>query len=209
MNQPKAFHDPPAGLGRCVARRDGAPIPGSNRPPAWPTPPACRRRPHDHLQPVVATHQAFQYQPSTVAVLNVGDALPPPAAAPEYPPQCDVCVPLPACPRRNLAAPFFGGLHRLAVNDGSAGTGCPTLGLSKVGGGRRWPFARSYPYARCGSNGRQCAKVAGRGAASARSNGAQHVANGVYDLAPRVLHRPTAGFGRWPAVPAATSRSLG
>ena len=23
---------------------------------------------------------------------------------------------------RNLAAPFFGGLHRLAVNDGSAGT---------------------------------------------------------------------------------------
>ena len=26
----------------------------------------------DHLQSVVATHQAFQYQPSTVAILNVG-----------------------------------------------------------------------------------------------------------------------------------------
>ena len=39
------------------------------------------------------------------------------------------CVPLPSCQRRNPEAPFFRGLHRLAVNDGRAGGGLPSCGF--------------------------------------------------------------------------------
>ena len=193
------FHDPPAGQHlECPAGH--APIPGSNRPPAWPTPPACRRRPHRPRSlaigrsdpPGVPIPTEHRRDPECRR-----DALPPPAAAPEYPPQCDVCVPLPAGPRRNLAAPFFGGLHRLAVNDGSAGTGCPTLGLSQVGkegvvGPLPGPILT--PGAEVMEDNAPRWQVVGQHPPGA--TGAQHVANGVYDLAPRVLDRPTAGFGR-------------
>ena len=50
-------------------------------------------------------------------------APPPPTAAPGYPPQYAVCGLAPACPRRTPEAPFFRGLHRLAVDDGPAGAG--------------------------------------------------------------------------------------
>ena len=106
-------------------------------------------------------------------------------------------IPLPAGPRRNLAAPFFGGLHRLAVNDGSTGTGCPTLGLSQVGkegvvGPLPGPILT--PGAEVMEDNAPRWQVVGQH--PPRATGAQHVANGVYDLAPRVLDRPTAGFGR-------------
>ena len=42
--------------------------------------------------------------------------------------------PLQGCPRRyGIAAPSLVYTDPLAVNDGSTGTGCPTLGLSQVG----------------------------------------------------------------------------
>ena len=70
------FHDPPAGqhlegvLPRRTAHQFQAPTAHQLGPlhqlaavgPIGP----------DHLQSVLATHQAFQYQPSTVAILNVG-----------------------------------------------------------------------------------------------------------------------------------------
>ena len=97
----------------------------------------------DQLQPGEITQQLGQHQlgaiPVPVSWHGAGSgcwrhAPPPPKASPWCPPRCGVCVRLPSCQRRNLWAPFFRGLHRLAVNysrirDGSAGGGFPSGGF--------------------------------------------------------------------------------
>ena len=161
----------------------------------------------DHLQSVVATHQAFQYQPSTVAIpecrgtgqaLNVGGMHYRRQQQPQSIHHNVTFASLyPLARVVTSRPPFFGGLHRLAVNDGSTGTGCPTLGLSQVGkegvvGPLPGPILT--PGAEVMEDNAPRWQVVGQH--PPRATGAQHVANGVYDLAPRVLHRPTAGFGR-------------
>ena len=113
---------PTAGAGpeRYAAVLGAAPTPGSSRPPSWPTLPICRRRPHQPRSAVVeGTAPAAGSVPTgrRPGPECRRDALPPPAAAPGYPPRCGVCGPSPSCQRRSLWAPFFTGLHRLAIDD--------------------------------------------------------------------------------------------
>ena len=98
----------------------GAPTPDSNRQCAAPTPPASQHRPH---QPKCAPNGGSG--PGVVAApalphpgLGYRRGAPSqPAADPGYPPRYVVCGPSLSCQRRNPAAPFFGGFHRLAVNN--------------------------------------------------------------------------------------------
>jgi len=54
----------------------------------------------------------------------------PSEANPQCLPRYDVCGPLPSCPRRSPAAPFFRGLGRLAVDAGRTGCGLASLAPS-------------------------------------------------------------------------------
>ena len=122
--------------GRYVAARGGVPVPGSSRPPSWPTPPVCHRRRHRPRSTAVVRADP------TSAARPVGrrlgpehwpDAPPPPAATPGYPPQYAVFAPLPSCQRRSPLAPFFTTLYRLTIDDGCAGAGRAPLALSQTG----------------------------------------------------------------------------
>ena len=84
----------------------------------------------DHLQSGESTQQFGQHQlgavPVPVSWHGAGSGCwqhepPRPAAIPWYPPRCAACVRLPVCQRRNPEAPFFRGLHRLAIDDRRAG----------------------------------------------------------------------------------------
>ncbi len=109
-----------AALERCAAGPSGAPTPVSNRRCAEPTPPACQHRlqqPKGALGgesgPVVA---AAPTRPRLG--LEYWQGAPPlPAAGLGCPPRYVACGPSLSCRRRNLLAPFFGGLHRLAINN--------------------------------------------------------------------------------------------
>ena len=54
-------------------------------------------------------------------------------AIPWCPLRCGACVPTPFCLRHSLEAPFFRGFYRLAVDDGPAGGGIPSLALPDHG----------------------------------------------------------------------------
>ena len=187
--------------GRRVVVPDDAPVPGSNRPLSLPNPPICPRRPRQPRSPV-----AQGSDPTVVPAPTRRrpgpeyrrDAPPPPTAVPGCPPRCGVCAPSPSWRRRSLWAPFFSGLHRLAVDDGRTGAALPTLGLSQRGMQcvmRPFPDAITTPGAEIMGHdapGRQVMRQHPPG-----TTGAQHIADGVDYLPPRVRDRPTAPFGRW------------
>ena len=93
-----------------------------------------------------------QHQFRPVAVLDVRRVhRPPPAAAPGCRPRCGACGRLPSSRHRSRAAPFFGRLHRLAVEDGRARARVPSP--PRHGSGRavrRGCAPRSRPGARPG-----------------------------------------------------------
>ena len=198
-----ALHDPPPGQGpeRYAAVLGAAPTPGSSRPPSWPTLPICRRRPHQPRSAVVeGTAPAVGPAPTgrRPGPECRPDALPPPAAAPGYPPRCGACGPSPSCRRRSLWAPFFRGLHRLAVDDGRAGTGLATLSLAQLGVQDAMyplPGAITTPGAKVMEHDAPRWQVVGQHPPGATS--AQHVADGVDDLPPGVGDGSAARFGRW------------
>ena len=186
--------------GRCVAAPDGAPAPKSSRLRSGPTPPTCRRRPRLPRSAVVAGTGP------TSAATPIGrrpgpghqrDEPPPPAAGPGCPPRCAACGPLPSCQRRNPWAPFFRGLHRLAVDDGGAGAALTALSLTQRGVQRAvgpLPDTILAPGAEVMEDdapGRQVMRQHSPG-----TSGAQHVADGVDDLPTRVGDRPPARYGR-------------
>ena len=184
---------------RSSAQRDGALIPGSNRRSPGPTPPVCLRRLRRPRSPV-----AGGIDPPAV-VVPAGrrldpecrpDAPPPPAAVPGYPLRCGVFALSPSCLRRTLWAPFFSGFHRLAVDDGRTGCGLAALslpqhGMQRVVGSLPSSIpAPSTEIMECGAPQRQVV-----GEHPPRAASAQHVADGVDDLAPRILDRPPSRFG--------------
>ena len=198
----RRFAPPPnawATLERPSARRDGALFPGSSRPPSWPTPPVCHHKPRrprslatggiDPPTAVIPTERrpGPECRP---------DAPPLPAAVPGYPLRCGVFAPLPSCQRRSLGAPFFSGLHRLAVDDGRTRCGLATLRLPQhdmqlvVGPP---PSSVPTPSAEIMEGDTPRRQVMGEHPPGAA--GAQHVTDGVYDLAPRILDRTPTRFG--------------
>ena len=142
---------------------------------------------------VVLAQPPLQVQPAEGALHD-----PPPAAAPGYPPRCGACGPSPSCPRRNLWAPFFRGLHRLAVDDGRAGTGLATLSLAQLGVQDVMyplPGAITTPGTEVMEHDAPRRQVVGQHPPGATS--AQHVADGVDDLPTGVGDGSAARFGRW------------
>ena len=198
----RRFVPPPsaaAALGRCVAVPVDAPVPESSHPLSWPISPICRRRLHRPRSP-----GAWGTVPS-VGPAPAGrrpgpvywrDAPPQPAAVPGCPPRCAACARLPVCQRRNLWAPFFCSLHRLAVNDGSAGTGLATLSLSQCGvQGVVPPLPGSVPApsAEVVEDDAPGREVVGQH--PPRTPGAQYVADGVDDLLTGILDRSPTRLG--------------
>ena len=190
-----------AAPGRCVAVPDGAPVPMSSHPLSWPTPLICHRRLHRPRSPA-----AWETGPSIgpaptgrrPGLVYLLDAPPPPTAVPGCPPRCVTCARLPVYQRRSLWAPFFCGFHRLAVDDGSAGTGLTTLSLSQCGVQgivRPLPGSVPAPGAEVVEYDTPRRQVVGQH--PPRTPGAQYVADGVHDLPAGILERPAARLGRW------------
>ena len=183
-----------------VAAGVGAPTPDSSHPFLRPTAPACR---HRHRRPKLPlTGDIAPPCPSTPAWRRPGpecwpDAPPLPTTAPGYRPLCDVCAPLPSCLHRNLLAPLFRSLYRLAVDDRCAGAGPAALGLTGPGS---QGIMRSLP----GSVPAPSTEVMEGGAPGwqvmrehpPRTSGAQHITDGVDHLPARVLDGTAAGFRR-------------
>ena len=190
-----------AAPGRCVAAPDGAPTPGSSRLPSWPTPPAYRRRPRRPRSTAAWGTGPTAGPAPTWRRPGLGcqrDGPPPPTAGPRCPPRCGACVLSLSCPRHSLWAPFFRGLHRLAVDDGRAGAGLTPLSLPQGGvQGAVGPLPGSIPAPGAevmedDAPGRQVV-----GQHPPRTSGAQHVADGVDDLPTGVGDRSAARFGWW------------
>ena len=184
---------------RYVAPGAGAPAPDSSHPFLRPTAPACRHRHRRPKSPL--TGDIAPPCPVIPAWRRSGpvcwpDAPPLPATAPGYRPLCGACAPLPSCPHRNLWAPLFGSLYRLAVDDSCARAGPASPDLTGPGPqGVMGPLPGSVPA--------PSAEVMEGGAPGwqvmrqhpPRASGAQHIADGVHHLPSRVLDGTAAGFG--------------
>ena len=87
----------------------------------------------DDLKPGEPAQQLGQHQSGPVPVLDVGGVNHHgPRAARWCPLRCGACARTP-CRRRSREAPFFRGLHRLAVDDRPAGSSIPSLALPDHG----------------------------------------------------------------------------
>ena len=189
-----------AAPGSCVVVLDGAPTPRSSRPPVWPKRPTSRRRPHQPRSPVVAETGPTDGSVPTErrpGLERWRDALLPPTAVPGCPPRCGACDPLPSFQRRNLWAPFFRSFHRLAINDGRAGTGLATLSLPQGGVQRAvgpLPGAITTPGTEVVEDDAPGRQVMGEHSPGASS--AQYIADGVDDLPTGIGDRPATRLGR-------------
>jgi hypothetical protein len=110
---------------RYVAELDGALTPGSNQRYAWPSAPTSLHKPHPPKSaagggsgPIAAPVPAWHHPGPGCWP----DVPPPLAANPEYLLRYVACGPSLFCQRRNLAAPFFSGLYRLAIDNSRTGS---------------------------------------------------------------------------------------
>ena len=181
----------------CAGVAGGAPTPVSNRRCAEPTAPTSQHRRH---QPKYAPSGGSG--PVAAAVWprpGPGcwpDAPPPPAAGPGYPPQYVACDPSLSCQRRNPAAPFFGGLHGLAVNNRPAGCRFPAASLTDPdveGAMNLLPGFLPPPDPEIVVDQLPRRKVMGQETPSAA--GAQHIPDGVDNLPAGVFGWTSPRFG--------------
>ena len=120
--------------------------------------------------------------------------------------RCVACVRLLFCPRHSRVAPFFSGLHRLAVDDGRAGCGlsaCCFPNLGPQGLFYPLPCLVISPVAEVPSDRAPRWQVVRQ--QTPGTTGAQHVPDGIHHLPAGVLggpatrlHRRNQGFQNLP-----------
>ena len=132
----RPLHHPPAGqhLKGVTVRPppDHAQQPTASDPgPGYQLASVCPVSP-DHFEPGKPAHHFAQHQLGPG--LECWRHVPPrPGAVLKYLLRCDACAQQPSCRHRSLWAPFFRGLHRLAVDDRGAGRSLVSLSLPNPG----------------------------------------------------------------------------
>ena len=194
---------PPTGVvapERCAGGPGGEPTPVSNYRCAEPIPPASQHRPHQPKcalgggsGPVVAAAPAWpRHGP------GYWQGAPPRlAAGPGYLPLYVACGPSLSCRRRNPVAPFFSGLHRLAVNNGRTGCRFPAPSLTNPdmeGLMNPLPGFLPSPYPEVVVDQLPRRQVMRQETPSAA--GAQHIPDSVDNLPAGVLGWTSPRFGR-------------
>ncbi len=179
---------------------DAVPVPSPIHIRFAPTPPACLRRLH---------------QPRSA---STGETDPPNASMPTWPHRDPECWPdapplstailwclllcaaffrTPLSEHHSHEAPFFSGLDRLAVYDGSTGTGIPPLSQTQ-------PLTEHFMNPFHGPVSPPSAEVVEGGPPrgevvrehSPCASGAQHITNSVHHLPARVFERAASWFRR-------------
>ncbi len=185
---------------RCAAGPGGAPTPVSNHRSAGPTGPVSQHRPHQPKCALGGGNGPVAAAAPTWPRLGPGywqGAPPRPAAVPGCPAQYVACGPSLSCRRHNPAAPFFGGLHRLAVNNRPTGCRFPARRLTDPdmeGLMNLLPGFLPPPNPEVVVDqlpGRQVMRQETPSAA-----GAQHIPHGVDNLPAGVLGWTSSRFGR-------------
>jgi hypothetical protein len=159
------------------------------------------RLPRSTSSGVATFRPACDYPVPALSWLHLGlvylpSVPPPPTVVHWCPPEYAAYAPLSSCQRRTHKAPFFSGLHRLAVHDGSSGLGCFTVKCSQAGTQRivdLLPHTGAPPLCEVPVNHLPRRQVAGQHPPGAATS--QQVEDSIEDFSPLVLARTASRFG--------------